>query len=98
MEGSLEIHDERQSNFERRRSQGMQNKNCVCRRAQLTLCFTVQYGSEGITFKVPTPTRWIVFVTDPKLITEIRESPKLSFTAAADEVCSSSIQLSACLT
>jgi len=44
-----------------------------------------KYGPEGIMFKVATPTRWIVFITDPQLISEISESPRLSFTAASDE-------------
>lgn len=54
-------------------------------------CFVhagIQYGKNGIPFKVSTPARWLVFITNPEVIREIKDSEeKLSFIEAAEEVC-----------
>lgn len=44
-----------------------------------------RFGKDGTPFKVSTPARWLVFITSPEALKEIKDSEYFSFTAAMDE-------------
>jgi len=45
-----------------------------------------KYGKDGTPFKVSTPARWLVFITNPKILREVKDSEEhLSFADAINE-------------
>jgi len=58
-----------------------------------------QYGKDGTPFKVSTPRRWLVFITNPKVLRELKDSEEnLSFTDAIKEVKITTISCNVILT